>query len=125
MRAISRRRPACARRFRSSITSHRRIISNRSNGCSHTWRGETVMALRLEHAFVVKCPVDRVWAYLTDPYRVAPALPGAAITEKIDAETYGGTITVKGGPVAARYKGTVRFAAADPATRAAEIVAKG
>src|SRR4051794_36245089 len=83
------------------------------------------MALRLEHAFVVKCPIDRVWAYLTDPYRVAPALPGAAITEKLDAETYAGTITVKVGPVAARYKGTVRFAAADPASRAAEIVAKG
>jgi carbon monoxide dehydrogenase subunit G len=83
------------------------------------------MALRFENAFVVKAPADRVWAYLIDPYRVAPALPGAAITEKLDAETYGGTITMKVGPVSARYKGTIRFESADPAARVAVMSAKG
>jgi carbon monoxide dehydrogenase subunit G len=83
------------------------------------------MALRFEHAFVVKAPADRVWSYLTDPYRVAPALPGASITEKVDERTYGGGITVKVGPVSAKYKGTVRFESLDPGTRTAEIVARG
>jgi carbon monoxide dehydrogenase subunit G len=83
------------------------------------------MALQFEHAFVVKAPKPRVWEYLTDPFRVAPALPGAAITEKIDDRTYAGTITVKVGPVSARYKGKVRFEALDPATGTAEIVASG
>ena len=83
------------------------------------------MALRFEHAFTVKASPDKVWAYLTDPYRVAPALPGAAITEKTGEGTWNGTITVKVGPVAARYKGTVHFEALDAAARTATIVARG
>jgi len=83
------------------------------------------MALRFEHAFTVKARPEKVWAYLTDPYRVAPALPGAAITEKTGDGTWNGTITVKVGPVAARYKGTVRFETLDAAARTATIVAKG
>ena len=53
---------------------------------------------------------------------MAPALPGAAITEKVDEQTYKGTITVKVGPVSARYKGTARFEKLDAAARTAEIV---
>jgi carbon monoxide dehydrogenase subunit G len=83
------------------------------------------MGLRFEHSFVVKSAPDRVWAYLTDPYRVAPALPGASITGKVDEETYGGGITVKVGPVSARYRGTVRFEMLDPVARTAAIVATG
>lgn len=82
------------------------------------------MGLKFENSFVVKAPGDQVWAYLTDPYRVAPALPGAAITEKVDERTYKGTITVKVGPVSARYRGTAVFEALDPATRTAEVTAK-
>ncbi len=83
------------------------------------------MGLKFESSFVVKAPADQVWAYLTDPYRVAPALPGAAITEKVDDRTYKGTITVKVGPVSARYRGTAVFESLDPAARTAEISAKG
>ena len=83
------------------------------------------MALRFENTFVVKAPPDRVWSYLTDPYRVAPALPGAAITEKVDERTYNGTITVKVGPVSARYRGTVRFETLDASSWTAEIAASG
>jgi carbon monoxide dehydrogenase subunit G len=79
------------------------------------------MAVRFEHAFTVKAPADRVWAYLSDPYRVAPALPGAAITEKVDERTFKGTITVKVGPVSARYKGTAHFDSLDRAARTMEM----
>jgi carbon monoxide dehydrogenase subunit G len=81
------------------------------------------MSLRFEHAFVVKAPAAAVWSYLTDPYRVAPALPGAQITEKVDEQTYKGTITMKVGPVSARYKGTVRFLKLDAAAGTADVVA--
>ena len=83
------------------------------------------MGMRFENAFVVKAPTDRVWAYLVDPYRVATALPGAAITDKNDDGSYGGAITVKVGPVSAKYKGTVRFEKLDAAAHTAEIAAKG
>jgi carbon monoxide dehydrogenase subunit G len=83
------------------------------------------MALQFEHSFAVKASPEAVWAYLTDPFRVAPALPGASITEKVDDSTYAGGITVKVGPVSAKYRGTVQFAALDPVARTAEIVARG
>lgn len=75
------------------------------------------MGLRFEHVVTVKAPADRVWAYLTDPYRVAPALPGATVTEKVDDRTFKGTITVKVGPVSARYRGTAHFDSLDAAAR--------
>lgn len=83
------------------------------------------MAINFEHAFVVKASADRVWAYLTDAYRVAAALPGAAITEKQSGTRYAGTMTVKVGPVSARYRGTVSFEALDQAAGTAEIVGNG
>jgi carbon monoxide dehydrogenase subunit G len=83
------------------------------------------MALRFEQSFVVQAPRQRVWEYLTDPYRVVTALPGAAVTEKVDEATYNGTITVKVGPVSARYRGTARFEKLDPAAGLAEVAASG
>jgi carbon monoxide dehydrogenase subunit G len=83
------------------------------------------MAMEISKSFVVKASPDAVWRFLTDPVRVARCLPGAAITSQVDERTHAGTITVKVGPVAASYKGTMRFERLDPATRTAEIVAKG
>jgi carbon monoxide dehydrogenase subunit G len=91
------------------------------------------MGFSLEHSFLVKAPADRVWAFLTDPGRVASALPGAAITEKVADDSnnvsnnvsYNGTITIKVGPVSARYRGTVRFESLDPGARTARIVGSG
>jgi carbon monoxide dehydrogenase subunit G len=83
------------------------------------------MSLSFEHAFVIKAPADRVWSFLIDPYRVAPALPGASITEKNEDGSYAGAITVKVGPVAAKYRGKVRFEAVDAAARTVRIVATG
>jgi carbon monoxide dehydrogenase subunit G len=83
------------------------------------------MGMQIEKTFVIKASPAAVWDFLTDPYRVARCLPGAAITEKLDDSTYTGTITVKVGPVAASYKGRVRFERLDAAERTAEIVGSG
>src|SRR5215510_13541457 len=83
------------------------------------------MAMEISKTFVVNAPADAVWGFLTDPQRVARCLPGAVITGQVDDRTHAGTITVKVGPVAATYKGTMRFEQLDPAARTAEIVAAG
>ena len=83
------------------------------------------MAFEITKTFVVKAAPAAVWAFLTDPQRVARCLPGAAITEKIDDKAWAGTMTVKVGPVQSSYKGKVVFERLDPATRTAEIVATG
>jgi len=83
------------------------------------------MGMEISKSFVVKAPADAVWAFLTDPYKVARCLPGAALTEKVDDTTYAGTITVKVGPVTASYRGKMHFSRLDPAAREAEITASG
>jgi uncharacterized protein len=83
------------------------------------------MALEISKTFTIDAPKNAVWEFLTDPYRVARCLPGAAITEKVDDQNYTGTITVKVGPVSASYKGKIRFDKLDAAAGTAEIVASG
>ena len=80
--------------------------------------------MRIEEKFTVESPADEVWAFLTDPERVAGALPGAEISEKLDENTYRGGMEVKVGPLAAAYTGTVAFDLDDEA-RAAVVHAKG
>jgi carbon monoxide dehydrogenase subunit G len=83
------------------------------------------MGMEISKSFVVKAPAAAVWEFLTDPYKVASCLPGAAITEKVDDQTYGGTITIKVGPVTASYRGKMRFERLDAAAGEADIAASG
>ena len=83
------------------------------------------MGIPIEKRFVVNAAPQEVWAFLTDPSKVAGCLPGAAITGQVDERTHAGTIAVKVGPVSARYKGTVRFERLDPEEGVAEIAAAG
>ena len=83
------------------------------------------MGIPIEKQFVINAARRDVWAFLTDPSRVAGCLPGAAIAEQVDERTHAGTISVKVGPVSARYKGTVRFARLDEGEGVAEIAAAG
>ncbi len=83
------------------------------------------MALEISKSFVVKASPEAAWSFLTDPARVARCLPGAQITNQVDEKTYAGTITMKVGPVAASYKGTMTFEKLDPVAKTAAIVAAG
>lgn len=81
--------------------------------------------MQIEKRFAVRAGAETVWKFLTDPYKVAGCLPGAAITGQTDERTWTGTITVKVGPVATSYRGQVHFERLDPATHTAEIAASG
>jgi carbon monoxide dehydrogenase subunit G len=83
------------------------------------------MGIPIEKSFVVKAPAAAVWDFLTDPVKVASCLPGAAITGQEDGDTWGGTMTVKVGPVTASYRGKLRFERLDAAAGEAEIAASG
>jgi uncharacterized protein len=79
--------------------------------------------MKLQNEFTVPAPVERAWEVLLDVERVAPCLPGAAIESSNDDE-HVGTMTVKIGPVTARYRGTVRIEEADEAARRAVMRAR-
>jgi carbon monoxide dehydrogenase subunit G len=81
--------------------------------------------MKLEQTFQVQAPLDEVWSALNDLERVAPCLPGAAITGRDEEGTYHGTFEVKLGPMTAAYRGTIQIAEADEASHTATLKARG
>jgi len=81
--------------------------------------------MKLEQSFEVAAPIDQVWAALNDLERVAPCLPGAAITEHDEDGNYHGTFQVKLGPTTAAYRGTIRIESADERKHTATLKARG
>lgn len=80
--------------------------------------------MELRNSFTVAEPVDRAWAVITDLERVAPCLPGAALLG-VDGDDYRGAVTVKVGPVTARYEGVARFVQRDDDKHHAVLHAQG
>jgi uncharacterized protein len=83
------------------------------------------MALKIEKTFEVPDPVEKVWAILSDPRKVATCVPGAQITEQVDEKTYKGAIKVKVGPSVTDYKGEVQIVRLDAQNHEIEILGKG
>ena len=81
--------------------------------------------MRIENVLEVDAPVDRVWALVNDIPRVAPCMPGAALTGVVDERTYEGTVAVKLGPMRMSYTGKVVIEEVDEAGRSARLAASG
>ena len=83
------------------------------------------MAIKIEKTFRVDEPMEKVWAFLSDPRKVGTCVPGAQITDQVDEKTYKGTIKVKVGPSVTDYKGEVQIVRKDDAAHEIEILGKG
>ena len=81
--------------------------------------------MKMEQSFEVAAPLEQVWSALLDLERVAPCLPGAAITGHDEDGTYHGTFSVKLGPMTAAYNGTIKVDDVDEAAHRATLKAKG
>jgi carbon monoxide dehydrogenase subunit G len=81
--------------------------------------------MRIENTVEVDAPLDRVWALVNDLPRVAPCMPGAALTGVVDDQTYEGTVAVKLGPLRMSYKGKVVVEEVDEANHSARLAASG
>jgi carbon monoxide dehydrogenase subunit G len=81
--------------------------------------------MQLENSFQVSAPPDRVFAYLLDVNKVVGCVPGAELTEVVDASTFKGKVKVKVGPITVAYNGTARIAERDEAARSATLTAEG
>jgi uncharacterized protein len=78
----------------------------------------------LQHTFSVPIGVEEAWEAFTDIERIAPCLPGAAITS-VDGDEFTGTAKVKLGPISLQYAGKGTWVSRDQSTYSAVIEAQG
>ena len=83
------------------------------------------MKVQLEKSYAMPAPADTAWALLQDIEGVATCMPGAKITERIDATHYKGTVAVKLGPASLSFRGEIEVRGIDTAARSLHLFAKG
>jgi uncharacterized protein len=81
--------------------------------------------MEFDNSFEVPLPPVQAWPVLMDIQRIAPCMPGAELTEVIDERTYNGKISVRLGPVALTFAGTVKFEEINNAKYSARVRAQG
>jgi uncharacterized protein len=81
--------------------------------------------MEFDNSFDVPLSPAQAWAVLMDIRRIAPCMPGAALTEVIDAQNFRGKIAVRLGPVALAFAGRVQFEDIDDTNHSARVKAQG
>jgi carbon monoxide dehydrogenase subunit G len=80
--------------------------------------------MELVHDFTVPVPADQAWALLVDVEKIAPCLPGAAVTS-VDGDAFEGGMKIKLGPISMTFKGDGQLVEKDEAARRVVLKAKG
>jgi carbon monoxide dehydrogenase subunit G len=83
------------------------------------------MQVKLEKTVPVQAPPDVAWQALQDVPAVAACLPGAEVTDRVDATHYKGRLRIKLGPAAAEFKGDIEVKGIDAERRELRLFGKG
>ena len=83
------------------------------------------MEVKLDKRYPIDASPAQVWAVLRDVRRVAGCMPGATITDQLDATHYKGAVKVKIGPALAAFAGDIEVLAVDEATHRTQLLGKG
>jgi len=83
------------------------------------------VAIEIRETFQVQAPIDTVWKFVMDPQQVVTCMPGAALDQVVDEQTFLGTVKVKVGAITATYKGRVQFTQVDQHAHSMQMVAEG
>ena len=81
--------------------------------------------MEFDNSFDVPLKPADAWAVLMDIRRIAPCMPGAALTEIVDAQNFRGKIAVRLGPVSLAFAGRVQFEDIDENNHSARVKAQG
>ena len=81
--------------------------------------------MEFDSSFEIPVAPDQAWPVLMDVPRIAPCMPGAELTEIIDAQNYKGKISVRLGPVALAFAGRIQFEDIDNTKHSARVKAQG
>jgi uncharacterized protein len=83
------------------------------------------MEVKLDKRYPLAVDTARAWRMLRDVKAVAGCMPGAAITEQLDATHYKGNVKVKVGPANAAFAGDIEVLALDEAAMTLQLLGKG
>jgi uncharacterized protein len=81
--------------------------------------------MEFDNSFDVPLSPAQAWAVLMDVPRIAPCMPGAELTEIVDAQNFKGKISVRLGPVALTFAGRVQIDEIDETNHSARVKAQG
>ncbi len=81
--------------------------------------------MEFDNSFDVPLSPAQAWSVLMDVPRIAPCMPGAELTEIVDAQNFKGKISVRLGPVALTFAGRVLIDEIDETNHSARVKAQG
>ncbi|HEX3506007.1 MAG TPA: SRPBCC family protein [Xanthobacteraceae bacterium] len=81
--------------------------------------------MEFDNSFEIPLPPDQAWPVLMDVAGIAPCMPGAELTEIMDARNYKGKISVRLGPVSLAFAGKVALEDVDDVKHTARVKAQG
>ena len=83
------------------------------------------MKVKADKKFLVNADIESVWTVLTNPEKIVVCVPGAQLTETIDEDHFKGKVTIKIGPVTAKFNGDSEFSKRDSSTYELSTEGKG
>jgi carbon monoxide dehydrogenase subunit G len=83
------------------------------------------MEVKLDKRYELAVGADRAWQVLCDIHAVARCMPGAQITEQIDATHFKGTVKSKVGPAVVQFGGDIEVLGLDASAQSMQILGKG
>jgi uncharacterized protein len=83
------------------------------------------MEVKLDKRYPVAASLDQAWAVLGDIRATAACMPGAQITEQIDATHFKGTVKSKVGPAVMSFGGDIELQGLDAAAKSLQMLGKG
>jgi carbon monoxide dehydrogenase subunit G len=83
------------------------------------------MEVKLDKRYPLTCSVEQAWTVLSDIRATASCMPGAAITEQVDATHYKGTVKSKVGPAVMSFGGDIEVLELDVPAKRLQMLGKG
>jgi carbon monoxide dehydrogenase subunit G len=83
------------------------------------------MEVKLEKRYPLDVSAAQAWQVLRDVKATAGCMPGAAITEQVDATHYKGNVKVKVGPANAAFAGDIEVLGLDESAMRLQLLGKG
>ena len=83
------------------------------------------MEVKLDKRYPVAASAEQAFAVLADVHATAACMPGAQITQQIDATHYKGSVKAKVGPAVMSFAGDIEVLALDAGTRSMTLLGKG